>query len=177
MGVVRAIGVGLLALLALNGHAQRNPKEKDSDKRPGTAAPTAPPAVLRPYLMALLVRNADTTQAWYTSRLGFVAVDTVDVPESQLRIRFLEKDGYRLELVENATTIHPDSALKYVPQYNGFYGFAKLCFKTPDLDALDRHLRALGTRYFFSVRKEEAGENSFVIVYDPDGNLVQVIEG
>lgn len=177
MTALRGYWVTLLLLLALAGYAQRNPKHADSDKRPGTAAPTAPPAVLRPYLMALLVRNADTTQAWYTSRLGFVAVDTVDVPESQLRIRFLEKDGYRLELVENATTIHPDSALRLVPPYNGFYGYSKLCFATPDLDALDRHLRALGTRYFFSVRKEEVGENSFVIVYDPDGNLVQVVEG
>lgn len=128
-----------------------------------------------PYQMALLVRNADTTQAWYSRCFGFRALDSIDVPESRLRIRVLERNGFRIELLENATTVHPDSALRLVPQYNGFYGYYKLSFQTDDLDALDTHLRALGTQFFFSLRKEEEGANEFLIVYDPDGNLVQVV--
>lgn len=141
------------------------------------AGTTAPPEVLLPHQAALLVRNADTTQVWYTQCFGFEPIDSIDVPESGLRIRILQRQGFRLELLENETTIHPDSALKLVPQYNGFYGYYKLAFKTTDLDALDRHLRKLGVRYFFSLRKEEEGANAFVIVYDPDGNLVQIVGG
>lgn len=167
--------LGFVGVL-LAGFGQKGSKAAAAPASEATAQPqTTPPAVLVPHQAALLVRNADTTQAWYTHCFGFAPVDSITIPESGLRIRILERGGFRLELLENETTVHPDSALNLVPQYNGFYGYYKLTFRTPDLEGLDAHLRALNVRYFFSLRKEETGGNEFLIVYDPDGNLVQIV--
>lgn len=131
---------------------------------------------VRPYLLAIIVQHADTSADWYSQRFGFEQVDAVDIEETKLHIRVLEKEGFRLELIQNATSVHPDSALKLVPQYQGFFGYYKLAFAVDDLDKMDAHFRTLGTRYLFAMSKAEDKDYAFFIVYDPDGNLVQVVE-
>ena len=90
-------------------------------------------ADLRPSLVAISVQNLDQSVHWYTDTLNFKVQETIDLPESKLRITFLERNNFRLELIELKDSF---PIRRYVPDLTNralLQGFSKLAFDVDDL--------------------------------------------
>lgn len=146
-------------------------------------APSAAPAPatrtvsVAPFMTALVVADANASAAWYRDMLDFREVRRFDLPEHGLLIVFLERDGFRLELVQNAKSF---SVNRYVPDYARssalLQGFAKMAFKVNSADSLAADLRGKGVKFVFPLGTDENMRQRHFIVEDRDGNLVQFIQ-
>jgi catechol 2,3-dioxygenase-like lactoylglutathione lyase family enzyme len=145
---------------------------------PATApADAPPPTAIRPYLLALTVAKAEASAAWYRDRLGFRELSRGDYPEHGLRIIFLERDGFRLELIENSKSF---PITRHVPGYRRMssllQGVSKMAFRVDNADALAGRLKAEGVTFLFPLSTDGRMKLRHFIVADPDGNPVQFVQ-
>ena len=85
----------LLTLAACFAVSSALPQLKPASREATTAA--------RPYWIGLSVPDAEASAIWYQEKLHFTIKKRLDLPEHQLRIVFLELNGYTIELVESGT--------------------------------------------------------------------------
>ena len=119
--------------------------------------------------VALKVRDLDASLDFY-QKLGF--------PEM---LRLLDKDGSPwisyLRVNDNLyLELFPGGPEERVPE-NGHTGLAHLCLTSPDLDATEKGLAALGIS-LSQPRKTGRGVdgNRGMWVEDPDGNRIEIME-
>ena len=142
---------------------------------PGAATPSDPFDSLQPYLIGIGVANAETSAKWYEEVLGFKTFRRMDLPDYGLKIAFLERGSFRLELVEKKGA----AALShYAPdlQDDMVNGLKKYAFLIRDLDAAAAKLKAKNVRFVVEPFDDQAMRLRSFIVADPDGNLVQFIQ-
>jgi hypothetical protein len=88
-------------------------------------------ATARPYLVSLSVANLDTSVRWYRDMLGFRETRRLNLPDSSLRIGFLELNGFRLELIEFKDSVSSAAIRSKFPAVDDqakVQGFCKLAF-------------------------------------------------
>jgi catechol 2,3-dioxygenase-like lactoylglutathione lyase family enzyme len=134
--------------------------------------------IFRPYLTALVVKDAAQSAGWYCQTLGFQITKNMDFPQyDTLRIIFLRLDMSELELIEKRSSF-PLS--KVVPGYDDekapVRGFSKVAFMVNDVRGLADSLRHRGVRIRYGPFEDEPFGIRTVIVEDPDGNLLQFSE-
>lgn len=127
---------------------------------------------LTPRLLAASVADLDTSVAWYRSVLGFEEVKRYDFPEDQMRLAFLARDGFELELIELAGTPSFDAPDPTNPATRR--GMVKLAFTTDAIDALYGVAQEQGARVQSTLRQSNRTGGRFFILLDPDGNWVQI---
>ncbi|GAA4335617.1 VOC family protein [Flaviaesturariibacter amylovorans] len=134
---------------------------------------------LAPDLLSIVVTDIRIATEWYRDRLGFSTVREIDLPErDSLRIVFLKRDSFLLELVGKRTVFGIGSK---VPGYDRFNdprlaGFNKVSFRVPDIEAWERRLKAKGVLFHLPlIHDRNFGLRTFIIA-DPDGNLVQFVQ-
>jgi catechol 2,3-dioxygenase-like lactoylglutathione lyase family enzyme len=135
-----------------------------------------PPAALTPYLVALSVANVDSAYAWYRQMLGFEEMRPPYAPIPGLRIAFLIRSDFRLELIEAAHSRPRRAALPDSTRDISLQGFTKLAFRVPDVDATAAMFRARGVPLVFGPASDSAFRERHFIVADPDGNLLQFFQ-
>jgi methylmalonyl-CoA/ethylmalonyl-CoA epimerase len=138
-----------------------------------SAAAAAP---LAPYLMAISVSNLDSTVSWYRTLLGFRVMRAPYAPVPGLRIAFLIRDDFRLELLEAAGSGPRRLALPDTTRDISLQGFTKLAFQVTGIDSLASRLRQRGVRFVFGPATDTAFRIRHFIVADPDGNLIQLVQ-
>ena len=138
-----------------------------------TAAPSRP---FSPYLMAISVSHLDSTVTWYRSVLGFQVMRAPYAPVQGLRIAFLIRDDFRLELLEAAGSRARQRALPDTTRDISLQGFTKMAFQVPGVDALASRLRQRGVRFVFGPATDSTFRIRHFIVADPDGNLIQLVQ-
>lgn len=140
---------------------------------PAAVAPPPPPGTLRPSLVAISVPNLAESVRWYVDTLAFKTVKQASFPDYKMSLAILERDGFRLELVELSGSSAPG---KLVPGINNpalIQGMGKLAFTVNDLEAWEARLKSLGVRFQMMPRKDpEDGTRSFIIL-DNSGNWLQ----
>lgn len=138
------------------------------------AEPAASPELLRPYLVALSVPELDAAIRWYEENLAFKVARRLAFPEATLAIAMLERDGFKLELVEIAGSA-PLS--KLVPGGDNpamIQGFGKLAFWVRDPDVWAARFKAREVHFQMQPRDDpEDGTRSFIVL-DCGGNWVQI---
>jgi glyoxylase I family protein len=143
---------------------------------PAAAAPRPTAAPATPFLVALSVADLDRSMAWYGRHLGFSVLERRSFPELKLSLAFLERDGFRLELValdgsRDRREAAPDPANEATLR-----GYVKLGFLQADIDPTLARLRAAGVPVVVGPFDEPERGLRSAIVTDPDGNLVQLFE-
>lgn len=148
------------------------------------AGPASPPAKtadesatnLQPYQLGLSVKDAGRSAAWYKEMLGFREVRRMDLPDYGMTIVFLERDGFRLELVEHRKSFAiTDTVPGYTPMSSLLRGFAKFAFRVDDVEKKAAILRGKGAS-IGAVRTDTNLKLRFVFLEDPDGNLLQIVQ-
>jgi ketosteroid isomerase-like protein/catechol 2,3-dioxygenase-like lactoylglutathione lyase family enzyme len=130
------------------------------------------PDAPRPGLFAISVPKLEEAIAWYRDMLEMTLVREIPVPEQTMRIAILEREGFRVELVELAgsaarSTLAPKSDNPALIQ-----GFGKIGFTVAELDRWEKALRAKGVRFQLEPRAGADGSRSFIVV-DRHGNWLQ----
>lgn len=121
------------------------------------------------------VANVDETARWYRETLDFAFVSRNDYPSHGMTIAILERDGFRLELVQLATAVAPATVVPNYENPASLHGIGKLSFYMNDFDRRIAHLRDKGVRFQIEPRTSEVDGKRTCIVLDNNGNWLQLI--
>lgn len=131
---------------------------------------------LESYFAAIIVQNMDTSLAWYSEKLGFEIVDQSAYPEMGFRQVNLKREGIALELIELKKTVFPDKILSEQPPKTKIGGFFKWGFRVSEFDKWVSHFEETGTEFNGQVVKDKNSGKRMVVIFDPDGNRIQLFE-
>jgi catechol 2,3-dioxygenase-like lactoylglutathione lyase family enzyme len=136
--------------------------------------------------IGICVSDLPRARAFYSDVLGLKEVggletsgDNVDallgLPRVDLEAVYLERDGFRLELLHYRSPGHQGQA--YPPRPMNLLGLTHLSFRVADLDAICRRIEGAGGRIFRETWHEHAERGTRVCMgADPDGTRLELIQ-
>jgi methylmalonyl-CoA/ethylmalonyl-CoA epimerase len=131
-------------------------------------------AVRRPALIAISVERLDRAMCWYREVLGFSPTPVNDLPAYHLRLAFMDRGDFRLELIELTGARARRPLLPDSTNDASLHGFGKVTLHAPSLAPLMAHFQELGVP--FAVPPRESPEGRWFMIRDPEGNLWQFVE-
>jgi catechol 2,3-dioxygenase-like lactoylglutathione lyase family enzyme len=108
-------------------------------------------------LIAISVRDIDSTTNWYHKYLGFNLIDKKDFPENKIGITLLENNGIRLELVRHKQSIAADSLIPRLDNPALLQGYGKIAYEVADIDQTVRTMKAEGVKFVYDLRDSATG--------------------
>lgn len=133
----------------------------------------------RPYWVGLSVPDAEASASWYREHLHFTVKKRLILPDRQLKIVFLELNGYSIELVENKNATSFDTVRKRVPEIkdrDNLHGVFKIGFLVGNVDGLAVELKRRGTRLVSEPSDDRAFGVRQFLVEDNAGNVLQFFQ-
>lgn len=116
----------------------------------------------------------DATLAWWTGVLDFrVEVEWTVPALPGLRLAYLEKNGFRLEVVGSPERFQVRAAPADLGQHLTDGGYAHLAFVVDDVDAVMAELAAKGVAVFFPPTSFPDVGRRVAFIMDPHGNVVE----
>lgn len=149
---------------------------------PGSSAPSG---ILRFSHVGLCVSDLDRAARFYGEVLGFRRLSQIEIggqsvarllglEDVLLRAVYLERDGFRLELLHYAL---PGHAEEVTPRPMNRIGLTHLSLRVRALDALLEVLRKAGVEVLESRHLSMPGiDAGAVFIVDPDGTLIELVE-
>lgn len=128
-----------------------------------------------PYFSAIIVKNVDTSSAWYQSVFNLKEKNRINDTERGFRVVTLESSSFLLELIENKAWLEQKKVLENKPDGTRIQGFFKIGFKVPDMDACLKKLADLKIIPDRIYTDAETRKRNF-LMEDPDKNLIQFFE-
>src|SRR5205085_11067850 len=121
--------------------------------------------------------DVDASVTWYEENLGFKTVKRMELPQYDLRLAFLELNGFRVELIESKKSF---SVKKYVPDYQDgsglLQGLTKVGFMVNKIEPFARNLKKRGIPFVVELREDKEFAVKFFIILDNNGNLIQFFQ-
>lgn len=133
------------------------------------AGETISPAA--PQFFAISTPDAETSARWYREAFGLALLDVVRPPGDNGFAMILRSDRLLLEIVQAKGSSPPPPANRHLTQ-----GIFKVGFHVADLDAAVARLRAMKAVFDTGVIDDTKHDFRFVLVRDPDGNMLQLFE-
>jgi catechol 2,3-dioxygenase-like lactoylglutathione lyase family enzyme len=130
---------------------------------------------LQPYFSAIIVRNLDTSVAWYQSLFDLRVKDRQSLPERKIRLAILESPSFLAELIEDPSALDRRKLLANSPEGTNIQGHFKIGFKVTGMDGLLKRLQILKVPVERIYTDSVSKKRNFLI-QDPDGNLIQFFE-
>jgi predicted enzyme related to lactoylglutathione lyase len=130
---------------------------------------------VKPVMVGIFAQDYEDTVSWYQQNFGFHTINEVVNEAANLRIGFLDSGGFELEI--HADIVRDPNAAKLSRDRFGMpaEGFVKLYVRTDDLPSLADRLMANGSEFVREINESDRKPGqSWFMVSDPDGNLVQV---
>lgn len=129
-------------------------------------------------LIALWTDSLEISLNWYVHELGFEVEKEIQVyPDYQLRMAFVNRGDFHLELLEKKPSYRPSQFLK---EGQSLGGMIKLGFVVNDLDSLYQLLQLNGKVDFATeigdlpeTNLEMDWPKRYFLIRDPDGNYIQ----
>jgi len=139
----------------------------------GVAA--APDTSVRPVLIGIHAVDYEATVDWYRRNFGFEVEQEVVNENGNIRIGFLDNGSFELEIYGEITPEPTRERLRRDRFGMPAEGFVKLSLITGDLPGLARSLHANDVEFVREINESDRKPGfSWLMVSDPDGNLVQV---
>ncbi|MFV9633811.1 VOC family protein [Mycobacterium neumannii] len=134
--------------------------------------------------IGLCVRDIGRAEQFYCSALGFEVVgrmtvdddataQLLDVPGLLLELVYLQRDGFRLELLGY---VRPGTVGATGPRPMNTLGFTHLSFRVDDAERAVDAIVAHGGRALPDRTVAFGAGNRGLMATDPDGNLLELIE-
>ena len=128
-----------------------------------------------PYFNAVIVKDVDTSAAWYQSVFDMKVINRINDTAGGFRVIIMESSGFLLELIENKSWLDQKKMLADKPAGTRIQGFFKAGFKVPDMDACLKYLAGLKIVPERIYTDSKTKKRNFLIE-DPDKNLIQFFE-
>jgi methylmalonyl-CoA epimerase len=123
--------------------------------------------------VGIAVPSIDEAMRFYGDKLGLSVVDSVDMPERQLKVAFVRAANLYIELLEPTD---PDSTVARFIERRG-PGLHHVCFGTPDIREHLRDLKDKGVELIDeSPRPGAHGEVAFLHPSATVGVLVELLQ-
>ncbi len=130
-------------------------------------------------LIAISVRDIDSTTAWYGKYLGFTQIDKKDFPDYKMSIVILQKESVRLELVQHKESVPVSSLLPKLDNPALIQGYGKVAYEVNNIEQIVRMMKADSVRFILELQDDDIksfeGYKS-CIVLDNNGNWVQLFQ-
>ena len=134
--------------------------------------------------IGLCVSDIARSTDFYCTALGFVKIGDMHVEDEAsarllavagvvLDLVYLERDGFRIELLGYTA---PRATGDRAPRGMNAIGLTHLSFRAHDVDALADTIVAYGGRLLADRTVTFDGGNKGLMLTDPDGNLIELIE-
>lgn len=130
----------------------------------------------RLYYVTISVPDAPAAAKWYEDILGYHLVRSKDFPEFSTRIRVVERDGFRMELLEQGDSIDQPVARPEPPAHSYLRGISQFALLTEDLETTIQQLAERGVEIVWERRIDTDLGLSFQFIKDLNGNLIQFVE-
>jgi methylmalonyl-CoA epimerase len=123
--------------------------------------------------VGLAVPSIDEAMRFYGDKLGLRLVDTVDLPERQLKVAFIQAANVLIELLEPTD---PESTVARFLERRG-PGLHHLCFGTPDIREHLRDLKDKGVELIDDGPRPGAhGDVAFLQPASAFGVLIELLQ-
>jgi len=134
--------------------------------------------------LGICVSDLDRSLAFYREALGFREVGRLDVGDdatarilevegTRLRLVYLERDGWRIELLHYDAPGHRGTGERRAMNE---LGLTHLSFAVETLDAVAESIEKHGGRVLQSTRSAFRSGNRGLFALDPDGTRIELIE-
>lgn len=131
---------------------------------------------LLPYRAALSVSNVDEISKWYQTVLGFKFSRRMDFEEYGVHIEILEADGFGLELIEKQGSAFKKERIPDLEDTSLLRGYLKIAFLVENIDDFAESLKEKDVKIVFDITDDLEDGSAWMIIADPDGNLIQIFE-
>ena len=132
-------------------------------------------APVRPVLIGIYAQNYQESVTWYIENFGFESTNEVVNDNANLRIGFLDNGAFELEIYSDIVIAPETVRLKRDRFGMPSEGFVKLTLETSDLEKLAHQLSANDVEFVREINESDRKPGqSWFMVKDPDGNLIQV---
>ncbi len=132
---------------------------------------------MKPYIIAMLVPNAEETANWYKENLGFEIVKEVDYDDQGLKVKIVELNEFQIEIIENENSVSP---AKCVSNYDfakpTIQGLMKLSFIVEDIEYLVAKLKEKQVEFTMNLTIHKEINAKCCLILDINKNLIQFIE-
>lgn len=119
--------------------------------------------------IAITVKDLDRSVEFYTKKLGFSVLREAETPS--LKIMFVGNELAQLELFE----VKEGPAKEGPPLKDDEIGIKHICFHVEDLGKVVEEMKQKGVEFTSEIRK--SGERSHIFFKDPDGIVLQLLQG
>lgn len=134
--------------------------------------------------LGICVKNLDRSVTFYRDGLGFRELGRLDVGDEatarilevegvQLQLVYLERDGWRIELLHYPSPGHEGSGER---RAMNALGLTHLSFAVDDLDEVADAIQRHGGRILPDTRATFRSGNRGLFTLDPDGTRIELIE-
>ena len=130
---------------------------------------------VKPVLIGIYAQNYDASATWYIRNFGFETTNEVVNDNANLRIGFLDNGAFELEIYSDIIA-SPESVRLDRDRFGmPAEGFVKLSLETSNLRDLANELSANDVEFVRDINESDRKPGqSWFMVKDPDGNLIQV---
>jgi len=135
----------------------------------------APAFKYAPSFSAIIVKDVDTSAAWYQAVFDMKTKNRINDTERGFRIVIMEHSSFILELIENKSWPDQKQLLSGKPEGTRIQGFFKIGFSVAHIDNCLKHLASLKIVPDRVYTDSETKKRNFLIE-DPDKNLIQFFE-
>lgn len=130
---------------------------------------------VRPVLIGIYAQNYHDSVTWYIENFGFETTSEVVNDSANLRIGFLDNGAFELEIYSDIVSSSESVRLNRDRFGMPSEGFVKLSLETSDLENLAHELKANAVEIVREINESDRKPGqSWFMVKDPDGNLIQV---
>ena len=134
----------------------------------------SPLQITGPHHIGISVSNMENSLAWYAEHLGFVKRSETYIAERELRIVYIARDGFEIELFEKVGS-SPQRSEESDPKNYSFQGYRHFSFLVDDVDATFADLKARGLDVVVEPGTNDDLGVRFCFIKDPDGVLIEFL--
>lgn len=122
---------------------------------------------------SIIVQDMEQSKQWYVEAFGFETASQFKNDERGIAITNMKLGTMRLELIEIAKSMNPDSLETKTGRLQGLFKFG---IRVREFDAWMDHLTALVPDISKQVVSDPVSKRRMVVIRDPDGNRLQIFE-
>lgn len=135
-----------------------------------------PLAIAGPHHAGLVVSDLERSLEWYNTHLGFTVKSRTDLPEQDLVIVYMHRDGFELELFAKSSSQVQRSAERDVMDSFIYQGWRHFCFRVADVDAIWAECTSRGLDLALPPSENPIAQVKYCFVRDPDGILIEFLQ-
>jgi catechol 2,3-dioxygenase-like lactoylglutathione lyase family enzyme len=153
---------------------------RPSPLRPGPKNPAVHPAEdFRILLVAISVKDLDSSVGWYQKYLGFALADKRSFPGDRVSLALLRRGTARIELVRHDQSVAPSTLVPNLDNPALIQGYGKVAYEVTDIENIVSLMKADGVKFVLDLRDSTTKDfmgYRYCIVIDNSGNWVQLYQ-